>query len=110
MRHNALLIIAIGQIAACSEARLPDSGTSLFMDVHNLGPGNVTAEAVAKAHAADLAVEDRHGVRFIRYWVDEANGRVYCLSNAPSAEAIVETHREAHGLLPDSVGVVTAGE
>ncbi len=110
MRRNALLIIAAGLISACHASPPPDSGTPLYMDVHELGRGNVTAEAVAKAHAADLAVEDRHGVRFLRYWVDEANGRVYCLSNAPNADAVIDTHREAHGLLPSSVGQVKAGE
>lgn len=82
----------------------------LFVDVHELGPGKVTAEAVAEAHVRDLAVQDRHGVEFERYWVDERAGVVYCLSSAPDAESVVETHREAHGLIPDHVHPVTAGE
>ena len=46
----------------------------LFMDVHNLD-GPVTAEDVAKAHAADLGVQDSHGVHYLRYWVDEEPGQ-----------------------------------
>jgi len=82
----------------------------LFLDVHQLGAGNVTAAAVAEAHKKDLAVQAQHGVRFINYWVDEAHGDVFCLSEAPNAEAIVETHRQAHGLLPTTVTPVVAAE
>jgi hypothetical protein len=80
------------------------------MDVHDLGAGKVTAEAVAEAHAKDLETQRQYGVSFERYWVDEANGKVYCLSRAPSAEAVVQTHRDAHGLIPDEVASVTQGE
>jgi len=82
----------------------------LFVDVHELTPGGVTAEAVAEVHAKDLAVQASHDVEFERYWVDEQAGLVYCLSSAPNAEAVIETHREAHGLLPARVHPVTEGE
>ena len=42
----------------------------LFMDVHNLG-GKVKLAAVAQAHTRDLAVQDKYGVQFLKYWVDE---------------------------------------
>jgi hypothetical protein len=85
----------------------PVGGKILFLDVHDLGPGNVTAQAVADAHQKDLQTEGRYGVRFLNYWVDEVNGKVLCLSEAPNPEAIRETHREAHGLLPDLIVTVT---
>lgn len=85
-------------------------GAELFLDVHEFGPGKVRAVDVAKAHQADLAVEAKRGVRFLNYWVDEANGKVFCLSEAPNADAVRETHREAHGLLPSSVTPVKKGE
>jgi hypothetical protein len=95
----------------CGEHRdTPGSGAQLYMDVHELGAGKVTAAAVAKAHTADLAAQGRHGVEFLHYWVDEQRGTVYCLSRAPSADAIVATHREAHGLLPTAVGQVSDGQ
>jgi hypothetical protein len=84
------------------------TGRRLFMDTHEAGPG-VTAEDVAEAHRKDLAVEGKHDVRFLEYWVDESEGRIHCLAEAPSAEAVVETHREAHGLLPTEVKEVVAG-
>jgi uncharacterized protein Usg len=80
-----------------------------YLDVHSFGPGKVTAKDVAAAHEKDLAVESQFGVRFINYWVDEANGQVFCLSEAPSADAVRETHRHAHGLMPESVTPVVKG-
>ncbi|MBN8856813.1 MAG: DUF4242 domain-containing protein [Sphingobacteriales bacterium] len=85
------------------------SQASYYIDVHNLEPGKVKFEDVANAHQKDLATEGRHGVNFIRYWVDEAKGKVYCLSKASNKQSIIDTHREAHGLLPDAVFKVTDG-
>jgi Protein of unknown function (DUF4242) len=85
-------------------------GTQLFLDVHEFGAGNVTAQAVAEAHRKDLAVEGEFGVHFLNYWVDELNGKVLCLSEGPNAEAVRETHRKAHGLLPDSIELVKVGK
>jgi len=82
---------------------------NFFIDVHQLGPGKVTAAAVAAAHQKDLAVEQKYGVNFIDYWVDEKKGVVVCLSQAPDSTAIINTHREAHGLLPAYVQQVKQG-
>jgi hypothetical protein len=67
------------------------------------------AEDVGEAHKRDLAVQGAHGVRFLEYWVDETGGRIHCLVEAPDAEAVVATHREAHGLVPAAVQEVVAG-
>jgi len=82
---------------------------ALFMDVHNLS-GPVTAEEVAKAHAADLSVQDDHGVHYLRYWVDESQGKIFCLVDAPNAEAANTVHREAHGLVADEIHTVVEGD
>jgi hypothetical protein len=79
----------------------------LYLDTHNI-PG-LTAEAVAKAHAADLAVQGKHDVKYLRYWYDEATGKVFCLADAPSPEAAIAVHREAHGLLADEITEVREG-
>jgi hypothetical protein len=79
----------------------------LYMDVHDLG--EVSMADVAKAHEADLAVQDGHGVNYLRYWVDEQNGKVFCLVDAPSAEAASTVHREAHGLVADRLYPVLEG-
>ena len=80
----------------------------LFMDVHSLGDG-VTMQDVAKAHEADLATQDAHGVSYLRYWVDEGKGQIFCLVDAPDAEAANTVHREAHGLVADAVYRVEEG-
>jgi class 3 adenylate cyclase len=67
------------------------SAMSTYMDRHNL-PG-VTPEAVAGAHLKDLWVQDRYGVR----------GTVFCLAEAPDAQAVKAVHDEAHGLIPHDV-------
>lgn len=81
----------------------------LFMDLHDL-KSPVTLEEVAKAHAADLATQDRYGVHYLRYWVDEANGRIFCLVDAPDADSAATVHREAHGLVADQVVAVSEGD
>jgi hypothetical protein len=83
---------------------------SLFIDVHHLGAGNVTYEAVMEAHKKDLEVQDRYDVHFIKFWLDEKNGTVTCLSEARSLEDVVNTHRDAHGLLPDDINPVKQGD
>ncbi len=86
------------------------NGEQFFLDVHNLGAGNVTNAAVADAHKKDLAVEKKYGVNFIDYWVDVKSGTIFCLSQAPDSNAIIQTHKEAHGLLPAYVLKVKQGQ
>jgi hypothetical protein len=64
-----------------------------FMDIHEM-PG-VTKKQVEQAHQKDLEIQGKHGVKFTRYWVDEDNGKVFCLSEAPDAEAAIAVHKEA---------------
>ena len=80
-----------------------------FMDVHEHLPEGATAEDVAKAHAADLAKQDTYGVKYLRYWVDEKEHKVFCLVEAPDAETAARVHREAHGLVADRIHEVVEG-
>jgi hypothetical protein len=57
----------------------------------------------------DLAVQETHDVKYLRYWFNEGTGRVHCLVDAPSAEAAQQVHREAHGLLADEIVEVSEG-
>jgi hypothetical protein len=82
---------------------------NLYIDVHRLPPGKVSYEDVAKAHAKDLAVQSKYGVEFLKYWVDESKGLVYCLSSARDSSSIRGAHKEAHGLLPAEIYAVTDG-
>jgi hypothetical protein len=78
-----------------------------YMDVHDI-PG-VTAEDVAKAHEADVRVQGQYGVNYKQYWVDEADGKVFCLVDAPDKDTATRVHREAHGLEAHTLYEVEAG-
>jgi hypothetical protein len=80
----------------------------LYMDVHKKVEG-LTAEAVASAHKRDLEVQDKHGVKYLKYWFNEATGQVWCLVDAPNREAADTVHREAHGLVSDQLTEVIEG-
>ncbi len=75
---------------------------SLFMDVHRV-EGGVSAADVAGAHQADLETQGRYNVSYLRYWVDESAGRIFCLVEADSAEDAARVHKEAHGLVADEI-------
>jgi class 3 adenylate cyclase len=77
----------------------------LFMDIHDL-PG-VTLEDVAKAHHADEGVQGKYGVSYVKYWLNQNNGKVYCMCEAPNAEAANAVHKEAHGLAAEKIVEVT---
>ena len=79
----------------------------LFMDVHRVD--QVDPDALASAHERDLEVQDRHGVRFERYWFSEEQGRIFCLVDAPDADAAAAVHRDAHGLLAEEIIPVREG-
>jgi len=72
------------------------------MDIHEI-PGGVTADDVAKAHAHDVAVEGKYGVHYHKYWVNEKAGKIFCLCEAPTEEAAVQVHREAHGMVAEKI-------
>jgi hypothetical protein len=80
----------------------------LYMDVHELD-GGVKLEDVAQAHLADLQKQGEYDVRYLRYWVNEEQGKIFCLVEAPSATAATTVHREAHGLVADAVYQVQEG-
>ena len=80
----------------------------LYMDVHTI-EGGVTVGDVAKAHMADLQTQGAYDVKYLRYWVDDSQGKVFCLVEAPSPEAAATVHREAHGLVADALFKVQEG-
>ncbi|HET6910334.1 MAG TPA: DUF4242 domain-containing protein [Mycobacteriales bacterium] len=80
----------------------------LYLDVHTID-GGVSVDDVAKAHLADLQTQASYDVKYLRYWVNEDQGKVFCLVEAPSAVAATTVHREAHGLVADDVYQVQEG-
>jgi class 3 adenylate cyclase len=71
------------------------------MDIHELH--GVTPEDIAKAHEKDLELQQKYGVQYHKYWVNEKAGKVFCLMHAPSAEAAHRVHHEAHGMVADKI-------
>ena len=80
----------------------------LYMDVHNDVDG-LTAEAAAGAHMKDLETQDKHGIKYLKYWFNEEAGKIFCLVDAPSKEAAEAVHREAHGMTADEIMEVKEG-
>lgn len=81
----------------------------IYMDIHK-GVDDLTAEGVAGAHEKDLEVQAKHGVNYIKYWFNEEDGTIFCLVEAPNAEAAAAVHKEAHGLVAQEIIEVKAGE
>jgi len=77
----------------------------MYMDIHDV-PG-VTPEDVAKAHLEDVRIQAKHGVEYVKYWLNQKQGKIYCLCTAPSAKAADAVHREAHGLAAARILKVT---
>lgn len=80
----------------------------LFLDIHKHVPG-LTRDAVTGAHQKDLAAQGKHGVKYLKYWFNDKTGDVFCLVLAPSKEAAIRVHQEAHGLIPDEIIEVQEG-
>ena len=75
---------------------------AMFMDVH-YHADDLSPENREWAHGLDLEAAARLGVTFIKYWFDEATGRVFCLWEAASKDMAIAVHRESHGLLADEI-------
>jgi hypothetical protein len=65
-----------------------------FMDVHR-GMHGITPEGLKEAHQADLDLQGDEGVDFQRAWADPDSGMVWCVSEAPDAEAVQRVHERA---------------
>jgi hypothetical protein len=83
---------------------------ALFIDVHHTAAKDLDAQAAAEMHSRDVAIQDRQGVRFLRYWFDPVTGKAFCLSEAPSMEAVNAVHQQAHGFMADEIFVVYEGQ
>ena len=69
----------------------------LFMDLHENLPQGTTAKDVADYHAKDVSTHGEYGVKYLKFWIDEGAGRVFCLIEAPNAQIAMRFHREGHG-------------
>lgn len=72
------------------------------MDRHEFVPG-VTAEDLAEAHKADLAIQEKYGVKYVTYWFDAESLTGFCLVDSPSKELAETVHRESHGIVASRI-------
>src|SRR5215813_10748660 len=66
----------------------------LFMDTHERVRA-LTMAGVTRAYEQSLETQGRHGARYLKMWVHQGaddHGRMYCLIDAPSREAVVLVH------------------
>jgi len=103
-RHGRVVDLRSQEAGHKRRAKMP-----LFMDVHRKAPEGAKAKDVADAHMADVKTQGKYGVQYLRYWFDEKNGKIFCLVDAPNAEAANRVHKEAHGLVADEIYPVTEG-
>src|SRR5262249_13938478 len=80
----------------------------LYLDMHTV-EGGVSAADAADAHMKDVETQDKYGVEYKRYWVDEKPGKIFCLVEAPDAETARRVQEEAHGLVADEIYEVQEG-
>lgn len=76
-----------------------------FIDIHEI-PGGASADDIARAHAADVAIQAKYGVDYLKYWVNEGQGKIFCFCTAPDAAAADRVHREAHGMAAQRIVTV----
>jgi class 3 adenylate cyclase len=81
----------------------------LYMDIHK-GIKDTTPQELAAAHEQDVATQDSYGVKYLRWWYNQDLGSVYCLVQAPSADAATEVHQAAHGLVADEIIPIEPGD
>jgi hypothetical protein len=77
-----------------------------FMDVHH-GMTGISLAELAAAHQADLDIQAEEGVDFQHAWADAATGTVFCIAEAPSADAVRRIHQRA-GHPADEVYAISA--
>ena len=73
----------------------------LFIDIHMV-PG-VTSQIAAAEHVKDLEVQSPLGVNYSKYWLNEQQGKIFCLCEAPDAETAITVHRMAHGEVAEQI-------
>ena len=79
----------------------------LYMDIHFVN--EVSVDDTRKAHLADLAVQEKYGVKYLQYWFNEKAGTIFCLMEGPDKESCEATHREANGISACQIVEVEGG-
>lgn len=78
----------------------------LYMDFHKRV--NATVEELKRAHLADKAVQQKYGVIYHQFWVNEEERTVFCLVEGPDKETCEAVH-QADGQMTCSIVEVQGG-
>ena len=70
----------------------------LYMDLHR-GLKGISRQDVEHAHYLGEQVQDKYGVKYQKFWMNEEAGTLFCLIEGPNKEACAKVHEEAHGML-----------
>ncbi len=79
----------------------------LFMDYHIIS--DIDIDAVKEGHMADKSVQEKYGVKYIQFWVNQEAGTIFCLIDAPDKESCEKVHQEAHGNIACQIVQVESG-
>lgn len=79
----------------------------LFMDYHLVS--DIDIDAVKEGHLADKSVQEKYGVKYIQFWVNQEAGTIFCLIEAPDKETCEQVHQEAHGNIACQIVQVESG-
>lgn len=79
----------------------------LSMDYHLVE--EIDIDAVKLVHMSDKSVQDKYGVKYLQFWVNQEAGTIFCLIEAPDKEACEAVHREAHGNIACQIVQVESG-
>ncbi len=70
----------------------------LYIDLHTLDSDAYTEEDIYKAHLKDIAVQNKYGLVYKKFYLNLSQKTACCLIKGPSIEACVASHNEAHGI------------
>ena len=74
----------------------------IYMGVHQ-GLLGATQTDVDVGHQVEVEIQEKYGVNVLSYWFYKSEGKAFCMATAPNPEAVIESHRASHGLLPNNV-------
>lgn len=78
----------------------------LYMDFHKIE--NITIDGVLTAHMADESIQEKYGVKYHQFWINQKEGTVFCLVEGPDAKTCELVHQLAHGNLACAMTEVEA--
>ena len=75
----------------------------LYIDFHRIDAVSATEEDMYKAHLKDIAVQNKYGLTYKKYYLNLPQKTACCLIEAPNKEACIASHMEAQGVGPCNV-------